>query len=175
MAEARRAFIALLPKGGSPLPAFAAEHLPALMKARAQHRPEDHEAWPDLVMLHQADPTAREASMSVHEATAALREILSQANWESRVGEIKAIQQRAPFFVTHPLLEVLERADPPWYRFWVTRARPSELEQTLVLLCDHANPTVRRKALELQSHPDKRVAAAASFVLSHTGRGAHED
>ena len=161
--------------GPSTLRNFAVEPVRALIGQRDAHAPQDHEAWDDLAMLQEHGPSSRLPALTVWEASKALTKLLSEPDWEQRIGEVQGIQDRAPFFLTSPLVDVLDRAAPTWYRFWQRPARPGELEQALVLLCDHSNPTIRKRAKSLRSHPDSRVVAAAAFVLSHTGREDHED
>lgn len=123
-----------------------------------------------LRFLEDQPSTPPPARLSEPEAAKRLRDLLAAPQWEKRVTELQRLLDAAPGTVAGPFLSILDRARVSWWQFWVTPARPTEVEASLLVLCDHPAPDVVRRANTLATHPNERVAHAARYVLERAAR-----
>jgi serine/threonine protein kinase len=162
----------LLRAGGEAPGAVLAAREPA-QQAHASRRRRAVAGSPDHArfrFLEDVPSTPPPARLSEPEATARLRDLLSAPRWERRVTELQRLLDAAPGTVAGPFLSILDRARVSWWQFWVTPARPDEVEASLLVLCDHPAPDVVRRASQLATHPNERVAHAARYVLQRAAR-----
>ena len=148
--------------------AFALENVCPIYEARsARERPEDRAT---LSFLETDAPTPPSPRLSRDEMTSAVRAFLARPDWEIDVPGLQRLITRCDTFVELPFLELLDRAAVPKWKVWITAARPAEIEAALMILCDHPSANVLKKARKLQSNREQRVATAARFLVSQSGR-----
>ncbi len=149
--------------------AFAAAHV---QSPEAEYRAaQDDPLWEEVRFVASAAPTTKRETLPVPAAARAMRNLIKGTAWERDLTQLRSILERSDRFVARPLIDVLDRAEVPWFKPWVSCARPGELEAALILLCDHADERVTHRAQLLSGHDDPRVAAAARFVLAHNPPG----
>ena len=145
------------------LPALARDRVvPNLDRVRGRSLAEDLGA---VRFLETDRPSDAPPPLSRGEAKAAVRHLLGSPGWEQRVAELERIVAAAVGGFEAPLIDVLERASPPWWTPWVSRASAGELLAALWVLGDHPTPAVVRRASALVDHDDDRVRRAARFVV----------
>jgi len=147
------------------LPAFAAEHVVPL--APAPRQTPSFEL--DAVEFLTREPPSPADPLSPGSAEQLIRRRLSTPSWPGDQRTLQRIIERSSDFPAAPLLEVLDRATAPGWRFWVRRASPAEIEAALVLLADHPTPQVIAYARRLIGHADPRVSTAARFLVALSG------
>jgi serine/threonine protein kinase len=136
---------------------------------RTVHPAREALIYPQLRFLEERDPSPPVVARSLEEAETQVRALLRTADWEDRVPELQRALDSCKEFPAAPLVDLLRRAAPPWWHFWARwrppAVRPTEVEATLMLLCDHRSPQVDQLARRLSLHPDQRVCAAARYLL----------
>jgi serine/threonine protein kinase len=143
----------------------AARSVLSVLARRTAYPAAEATGYARLQFLEDRLPSPPPKALTSDEAASAVRAFLSLPNWEERVPELQRLLDAAPGFNDAPFVEIVRRAQVPWWRFWSSAARVTEVEAALMLLCDHATPTVLRHVGPLMEHPDQRIAAAARFLL----------
>jgi serine/threonine protein kinase len=150
---------------------FARQHVVPLYKARAQVRPVDHPAYPELVFLEQEPTTAgtappRDSGAASQAVDDQVRRFLRRKRWENELPKLRELLQANPHWTVAPFVEVLASSDVPWWRFWGSPPPgPSRLIATLQLVTPRSNEAAREHARRLRHHPNPRVKKAARALL----------
>lgn len=148
--------------------AFAKDNVEPFFAQRTfKEEPEDRES---LSFLENTSPSPPSPKLSSDAMIVAVRAFMSQPDWEQDVPGLQRLITRCDTFVEVPFLDLLDRASVPKWKIWSQAARPSEVEAVLMILCDHPSDQVVKKARKLQVNREPRVAAAARFLVSQSGR-----
>lgn len=167
MAEVARAaagVVSQLP--GPELAEFASHALGNLVTRVKIQPPKAHGRYAALQFLENQTPVTPEAARSPEEASSSLRAEVGGGHWTSRRVELRDLL--AAGADPGPLLRVLDRANPPWWKFWVKSSAVTEIETALLLLADH--PVGVAHAQRMMAHADERIARAARFVMGRARR-----
>jgi serine/threonine protein kinase len=126
-------------------------------------------AYPSVRFLEEVAPTPPPERLSAEEADIAIRSLLARKGWETRLPDLQRILDASPSLVQAPFLDLLRRADRRWWKVWHRPRRPTELEAALVMLLEQPGDDAKQLARALLSHPDRRVAEAAKYLLEQAG------
>lgn len=152
---------------GPELEPYADDLVGRLLVKRQVPRARDHQHYDDVRFLEEAPVGGTD--LTGDQALEALREALAQEGWEARRAELRPLVGKAGPAGEALLVQVIQRAEVPWWMFWAKAARPEELEAALQLLAagsGAAPPEVK----ELTRHSDPRVARAARFLMGKGSR-----
>lgn len=131
--------------------------------------PRAHPAWPAVAFLETELPTQRE-ELPRRAVEARLQVMLQAPGWERDLGAIRRLLEQSDDWVEAPLLHVLERAEPPGWRFWVRQSTALEIEAALILLSICPSERACALARGLVEHEDDGVREAAGKLLELEGR-----
>ncbi len=147
------------------LPRLAAERVAPQLAERPERDPREHRRYSDVAFLEVEVPDPPDLPMSVRDAQRRLRDLLASPDWPRRLDEVKRISRASTPPVETPLLDVLQRVEPPWWRPLARRSTAEEAEAALLVLGDQPSETTLEAARQLAEHRDPRIRKAARFVL----------
>jgi serine/threonine protein kinase len=143
---------------------FAQKNVLAIVQGRPNIPAMQHVAWPDICFLETQPPTVH-PPLSVTEAEAEVRKIMSQPGWDVRLADLHRVMERAEVPVTRPFLEVLDKQITPWWQVWSKPSTPAQMEVALILLSDKPIDAAVTAAEKLLKHESERVGNAARFLV----------
>jgi len=147
------------------LPGLAARTVVPELDGRARREPRKHRRYRDVAFLEEEVPDEPLGALTVTEARRRLRAILAKPDWVRRIDEVKRVSRASDPWVETPLLDLLARVSPAWWRPLARTTTPEEAEAALLILGDRPSASTLAAAGELAEHPNERVRKAARFVL----------
>jgi len=160
------------------LAGFASRRATPIFDARAPTRPaSEHPHYHDLAFLERPwssvsiQPAGMRLNATVVEedspADQKLRAFLAEADWYERRKDLTWLLATHSGWTERPFLEVLDRHEAPWWRFWIRRPSAREVQTVLVMLRYRRNVGVVERARALRHSPDPQIAGAARALVDN--------
>ena len=164
MDEVLAALGAHCPPGGLSLADMAEEWVTAARRGRPPSKGREHPRFAELAFV-EAEAPVGESIASVPDARRKLVELLGDPTWVEQSARVAELRRAADPPIDGPLLALLDRVDPPWWRVFARATTPREAETLLHILGDRPSSSAVRRAERLTHHADERVRRAAQLVI----------
>ncbi len=151
------------------LAAFCTAEVRGLWAERVRVLPGQDRQFEGLRFLSTDAPDPEQEPIPAAVGRQRLVALLAEEGWARRLHAFDPLVEACPELPADPLLAVLDRARVPFWKQWVRRATPAEIEGALLLLARVAPEVARARATALLAFDDPRVRRAARFVVDGAG------
>jgi len=141
------------------LQSFAQQAVQPIYDARKQIEPIEHKKYADVAFLEEEPPADLKVSMDMNPWT-------DDHSLTNRSGELADLIASYPHSDVGPLLELLDKALVPGWKFWKRQPPQAVVVGALNALSSRTETEVLHRVKKLQRHKNAAIANAASALLA---------
>ena len=152
------------PEGGLRLADMADDWVAGVKATRRRVKWREHHRFREISFVERMTPQA-ESTEPVDVARRKLTLMLGDAGWVKNSARVAELRRASDPPIDGPLLDRLDRVDPPWWRVFARATTVLEAETLLHILGDRPSLAAVERAQRLLKHGDERVRKAAQLVV----------
>jgi len=157
------------PEGGMRLADLSEEWIQRVRSSSSGRDARHHPRFTEVRILERGEWVGQ-STEPAPVARRKLTALLADPSWIDNSARVAELRRAADPPIDGPLLALLDRVDPPWWRVFARPTSPREAETLLHILGDRPSASAVVRARRLAGHADGRVRKAAELVIDRGER-----